>query len=472
MQEFEAERGRWFLGGCVAVFALPFFIAGINLLNLGVRGGSGALILLAIGIGVTALSVSFVALIWFGLRQMQAAAQRRHLNPMQPWLWRDDWAAQRVAEGTPRVRAALWIFALMWNAITIPMAVVASRRFVHTPMGAIFFLFAAIGVVLLGAAAYAALRQRKFGRSICAIDRVPLQPGQTLRGQIEHRGAQVPESGYRLELACINRIITGGGRSRSVSNQVLWQAEQTVSGALAAPSPEGMRVPFSFDLPADAPSTDLTKPHDAVLWQLTVTAELPGIDYKAEFELPVFTTAGEAAAHDVFRREEAAQRELSEVSRVTVTPLPSGGIELRVGPHRDGGAFATFFLFAAVWFGTIFLMWRLGAPAFIAGVFSLFGLLILVMAVDFFAGTSVVSAGAAGLRVRHAVLGVSRSKSVDSARIDAIASKVGGHFGTNRPYFDVEARLKDSSSRTLARYFVNRGDADVFAAKLWDALAK
>lgn len=177
MQEFEAERGRWFLGGCVAVFALPFFIAGINLLNLGVRGGSGALILLAIGIGVTALSVSFVALIWFGLRQMQAAAQRRHLNPMQPWLWRDDWAARRVAEGTPRVRAALWIFALMWNAITIPMAVVASRRFVHTPMGAIFFLFAAIGVVLLGAAAYAALRQRKFGRSICAIDRVPLQPG-------------------------------------------------------------------------------------------------------------------------------------------------------------------------------------------------------------------------------------------------------------------------------------------------------
>src|SRR5438067_1674495 len=149
MQEFEAERGRWLLGGCVAVFALPFFIAGVNLLNLGIRGngrGDGsAVILLAIGIGFTALSVSFVALIWFGLRQMEATARRRHLNPMQPWLWRDDWAARRVAEGTPRIRAALWIFALMWNAITIPMALVAGRRFARTPMGIIFFLFAAIG---------------------------------------------------------------------------------------------------------------------------------------------------------------------------------------------------------------------------------------------------------------------------------------------------------------------------------------
>src|SRR5207248_10701598 len=108
MQEFEAERGRWLLGGCIAVFALPFFIAGVNLLTLGIRGDrrgdSGALVLLAIGIGLTALSVSFVALIWFGLRQMQAASRRRNLNPMQPWLWRDDWAAHRVAEGTPRIR--------------------------------------------------------------------------------------------------------------------------------------------------------------------------------------------------------------------------------------------------------------------------------------------------------------------------------------------------------------------------------
>ena len=475
MQGFDAEKGRWFLGGCVAVFALPFAIGGVNILTAGIRalhrGEGSAPVLLAIGTGFTALSVAFVALIAFAMRQAQAAARRRNLNPMQPWLWRDDWAARRVAEANPRGRAALLIFALMWNAITIPIAVLVARQFPRNLSVAIVFVFAAIGLALLGAAAYAASQRWKFGRSICTIDRLPIEPGQRFSGQIEHRGTQVPDAGYRFVLSCVNRIITGSGRSRSAATQTLWETEQRVSGALAAPSPVGMRVPFAFDLPADAPSSDLSKPNDLVLWQLAVAAELPGIDYKAAFELPVFVTAGEAAAHHAARRQEAARRELSPASRATATPLPSGGVELRVGPHRDAGAFTTFVFFAAIWFGVIALMWRLGAPIFIAGFFSLFGLLILAMAVDFFTGTSIVSADSAGLRTRHALLGMSRSKSIEAAQVDSIASKVGGHYG-HHPYFDVEARLKDQSSRTLARYFVNRDDADVVAAKLWEGLGR
>lgn len=476
MQGVDAEKGRWFLGGCVAVFALPFFIGGVNLLTVGIRalhrGGGNAPVLLTIGIGFTTLSVAFVALIAFAMRQGQAAARRRNLNPMQPWLWRDDWAARRVAEANPQGRAALLVSALMWNAITIPM--VLPHRFPRNSSPAIVFVFAAVGLLLLAGAAYAASRQWKFGRSICSIDRLPIEPGQRFNGQIEHRGTQVPDAGYRFVLSCVNRIITGGGRNRSASTQTLWETEQRVSGTLAAPSPFGMRVPFAFDLPADAPSSDLSNPNDLMLWQLAVAAELPGIDYKAAFELPVFVTAGGAAAHHAVRQEAAARRELSAASRATATPLPSGGVELRVGPHRDAGAFTTFVFFAVVWFGAIGFMWDLGAPAFIAGVFSVFGLLILAMAVDFFTGTSVVSADFAGLRTRHAVLGMSRmsrSKSIEAAQVDSIASKVGGHYG-DHPYFDVEARLKDKSSRTLARYFVNRDDADAFAAKLWEALRR
>ena len=473
MDEFDAGKGRWLLGGCVGVFALPFFISGVNLLTAGVRAlhrGEGAAgLLLTIGTGFTALSVAFVAVIWVFMRNAQAAARRRAVNPMQPWLWRDDWALRRVAEASPAARIALWVFALMWNAITIPMALLLARRFPHNPALAFIFLFAAVGLILLGAAVRGTLRQRKFGRSICAIDRLPIEPGQTLTGAVEHRGTQVPESGYRLVLACINRIVTGSGRSRSTSNETLWDAEQVVSGALAAPSPAGMRVPFSFEIAADAPSSDLDTPADMVLWQLTVTAALPGIDYAATFDLPVFATAGAAGAHDVFRRQEAAKRELSPSSRATVSPLPAGGIEVRVPPHRDFGALATFFLFGAIWFGAIALIWRAGAPTFIAGAFSLFGVVILLMAVDYFTGTSVVTADRSGLQARRVVLGIPKATSIERDEVESIASKVGGHF-SKRPYFDVEARLKNHSSRTLARYVVNRSDADAIAAKLWAAL--
>ena len=476
MQQFDGEKSRWMFGGCLAVFALPFFIGGAQILTEGIgalhRHEGGAPFLLALGLGFTALSVAFIAIIAFAVRAGQAAARRRNVNPMQPWLWRDDWAARRVAEANRGGLAVFWIFALMWNAITIPVVVLVARQFPRNlPAVTIVFGFGGAGILFLAAGAYSALQRAKFGRSVCAIDRLPVEPGQTLSGQIEHRGTQVPDAGYRLVLACVNRIITGHGRGRSAVTQTLWETAQVVSGALAAPSPAGMRVPFSFALPADAPSSDLSKPDDLTLWQLTVSAELPGIDYKATFQLPVFTTAGDAAAHQAARQEAAARRELSPASRAAVTPLPSGGIELRVGPHRDADAFLTFLLFAAIWFGVIALMWRGGAPPFFAVVFALFGLLILCMAVDFFAGTSVVSADGAGLRARHAVLGMSRAKSIEAAEVESIASKVAGHVG-NRPYFDVEARLKDRSARTLARYFVSRDDADAVAAKLWEALGR
>jgi hypothetical protein len=127
----------------------------------------------------------------------------------------------------------------------------------------------------------------------------------------------VPDAGYRFVLSCLNRIITGGGRRRSAATQTLWETEQRVSGALAAPSPVGMRVPFAFDLPTDAPSSDLSKPNDLVLWQLAVAAELPGIDYKAAFELPVFVTAGGAAAHHAAARGGGAARARSKPPKST-----------------------------------------------------------------------------------------------------------------------------------------------------------
>jgi len=476
MQQFDGEKSRWMFGGCLAVFALPFFIGGTKILDSGFhlhRGDPAIPVVLGTGIVFTAISAGFIALILMGSRQSQATAQRRHANPMQPWLWRDDWAARRVREQSAGQRAALPVFALIWCAVTFPTAVIVARRSPTTPQTTIPFLFAAVGVLLLGRAAYSMLQRRKFGRSVCEIERLPIEPGQTFSGTIVRRGAEVPDGGYGLVLSCIDRVLIhrANRQSPQFADEVLWESEQRVSGALAAPSPEGTRVPFSFDIPADAPSSQARGPNERVFWQLAVSAELPGIDYNATFELPVFTTAGNAAAHQAARQEAAARRELSPASRAAVTPLPSGGIELRVGPHRDADAFMTFLLFAAIWFGTIALMWHLGAPIFFAVVFALFGLLILCMAVDFFAGTSTVDADGAGLRARHAVLGMSRAKSIEAAEVESIASKVAGHVG-NRPYFDVEARLKDRSARTLARYFVSRDDADAVAAKLWEALGR
>ena len=475
MEGFEVSRARWFIGGCVGLFTVPFFIAGVNVLRAGVqamhRHEEHAPFLLAFGTAFTVFSLGFLAMTWWTLRQGQTMARRMDVHTGQPWLWREDWTARRAGESTPQIAVALWIFAVIWNSITIPMALAVWRQFPMSPVVAIAVLFAGIGLVLLGSALVSTLRRRKFGRSFCTFDRLPIEPGQSFSGTIEHRGTQVPDAGYLLVLSCVNRVTTHNGRSRSTSTEVLWQTEQRLSGALAAPSPAGMSLPFTFEIPADALSSDLSNRDDAIVWQLEATAELPGIDYKATFDLPVFATADAFAAHFAARRDEAAARELSPDAHATITPLPAGGIELRVAPHRDMSAFTVFILFATIWFGAIALIWQFGAPLFIAGLFAIVGLVILFMAVDFFAGKSTVSVDRAGVRATHSLFGIKKTKTVPANDIASIAAKVGGHVG-NHPYFDVEARLKDQTSQTLARYFVSRTDADAVAAKLWAELVR
>src|ERR1043165_1743438 len=371
MDGFEVSRARWFIGGCVGLFTVPFFIAGVKVLHAGIqamhRHEEGAPFLLSFGTAFTAFSLGFVAMTWWALRQGQMIARRMDVHTGQPWLWREDWTARPAGESTPQLAVALWIFAVIWNSITIPMALAVWRQFPMSPVVVIAFLFAGIGLVLLGSALVSTLRRRKFGRSFCTFDRLPIEPGQSFSGTIEHRGTQVPDAGYRLVLSCVNRVTPHNGRSRSTSTEVLWQTEQRLSGALAAPSPAGMRLPFTFEIPAGALSSDLSNRDDAIVWQLTATADLPGIDYEAMFDLPVFATADAFAAHFTARRDEAATRELSPDAHATIVPLPSGGIELRVAPHRDMSAFTVFILFAAIWFGALALIWQFGAPLFLAG---------------------------------------------------------------------------------------------------------
>jgi len=164
---------------------------------------------------------------------------------------------------------------------------------------------------------------------------------------------------------------------------------------------------------------------------MEVSAELPGIDYKASFELPVFVTAeGHAAeavvAYQVAHRAEAASRSLAASSAITATPLPDGGTEFRIAPAREFGSLVTMIIVMLVWFGAVALMFRLGAP----------------------------------LRA-----------STSSRRKSTVRSKLGARSG-RKQYYEVEARLTDNSTRTLARYLRSSDDAEVLAAKIWYAVGR
>jgi hypothetical protein len=294
-QSFMEGRGRTLLLGCIGLFMLPFIGAGVSLLSVGIRAlqhhQANAVAPLLAGFFFTAFSVSFFAIVFVAVRNTARAASLQASAPDQPWLWRPEWTARRIPDQRRNITAFLWIFAIFWNAVSFPVSFLVVRDWPkdQNPAVLLVLIFPVVGLGLIIAATYTSLRRLKFGVSVCTIDTVPIRRGHTFHGEIEMRGDAVPEEGYRLRLLCVRRIVRGSGKSQSVDEQALAQQEMRVSAASAMRSPTGgVRIPFSMTVPSEGKSCDIRNPRDQILWRLEAAAEMPGIDYAASFELPVF----------------------------------------------------------------------------------------------------------------------------------------------------------------------------------------
>jgi hypothetical protein len=294
-QPFASSRGRAVLLGCVAVFMLPFLGAGLSVMSIGIRAlqrhEANAIAPLMAGLLFTAFSVGFFAIAFVATKRAARTASLQAKAPDQQWLWRPEWTARRIPDKRGGTAGLLWVFAIFWNAVTIPVAFLIVREWFkqQNPLLLLALIFPAVGIGLIIAAVYTGMRRLKFGVSVCTIDALPIKPGHTFHGEIEMRGDAVPEGGYLLRLVCVHRVVTGSGKSQSVSETPLWQQESRVTGATAMRlAIGGVRVPFSMTIPNDVRSSDISTPRDQVLWRLEVSAEMPGVDYAASFELPVF----------------------------------------------------------------------------------------------------------------------------------------------------------------------------------------
>jgi hypothetical protein len=105
-QPFALRRGRELLLGCLAVFMLPFFAAGIGLISLGIKATqnheANAIAPLLAGILFTGFSVSILAVVFAATRIGARAAALRAAAPDQPWLWRPEWSAKRSLSSSGR----------------------------------------------------------------------------------------------------------------------------------------------------------------------------------------------------------------------------------------------------------------------------------------------------------------------------------------------------------------------------------
>jgi len=202
----------------------------------------------------------------------------------RPWTERPEWRTGIIQSSAQGLFWLLGGFSLVWTAGSLG-ATDSSWRELRTGnlLGAVGLLFPLFGLLLFALSLYLFLQWRRFGVTTLRLKSTPIEPGKTLDGDIEVKAAIEPGATIQLALKCQKTHTEGTGKHRRTETKTLWQHEwKSVPRPMAGQ--RGTRIPVTCRIPPNAVETSA----HSVSWNLSATAVLRGIDFGAQFEVPVF----------------------------------------------------------------------------------------------------------------------------------------------------------------------------------------
>jgi hypothetical protein len=402
-----------------------------------------------------------VAAIWgYGRSKQQAALQEA--NPSSPWLWRADWSVRRADSKNRNRATGAWILAVLGNLFLLPFTLVMLPMLWKQGNLLMLFVlvFCLVGPMLISFAIRATLRQQRFGKTFFEFYSLPFSPGDRVTGRIHLRLNDRVETAVSLRLSCVRMTVTGVGENRTTVQTVLWQSDQKLPAGAIGRDPNGNTIPVDFALPTDVLVTDLDNYNDKVLWQLHAEADLPGINYKDDFEIPVFRTSCSpvlespssftASGFGGASSEDTEAVSAPAAPQVVITDQP-GGTEFYFPPLRNGSRAMFLIVFTIFWTAVVYVLWHSRAPLIFPIVFSAMDLLLMYACLHDFLATSRIRIGNGELSYTSSMLGIGTTKRVPISQIDKIVAVTTGQ--SNRtPYnnaHSIRLLTKDSCRHTL-----------------------
>ena len=418
---------------------------------------AGALLLFG-GFGFGLLT--FLMLVRRSRRQEKVLALA---HPGEPWLWKKDWASGRIRSSAASLAGAL-LFAAFWNTfcIVIWLAFLSAGKVSRTDEQVFWWFMTPFTIVGLGMIVWAGvslMRWRKFGRSVFQMASVPGVIGGQLAGVIRTPVKIEPADCFRIKLSCIHCVTPRASRGQ-VSRNIIWQDEQVVTRDLLQRDVAHSAIPVLFQIPYQCRQIDDGEPNSAILWRLEVLAKMPGVDYGAEFDVPVFKTP-QSDPHFVVDRNLVGEYSAPETPE---HDLHDAGVAGMASPSGDGWRFvfpmarhpgiAAFFTVPALVFTGAPLLWAcldfelIAIPFFM--VFGLCAVCLWIAAVDLWFYRSVIDASPRGLTVVGGLFGWSRRRWIETADVVQIAT-VSRVQSDKEMYYNLVIVCRDGKRVTAAK---------------------
>jgi len=475
----------------LTIFALPFLGGGLFFLyGLLVSSPNVHASNLTTGLFVASFFVLvgagliFAGFKGYGLLKQQAALQ--DANPLSPWLWRTDWASRRVEGANKKGYIGAWIAAAFCTLITTPFMLGLIPDLLRKSDPRVFILlgFNLFSAILIINAIRATIRHERFGNDYCEFDPLPISPGRRMTGRIQLRFETQASHGIDLRLTCVRRIVTGSGKNQTTSKVTLWQADKNVPSGALEPGPLGRAIPVEFDVPADALITDQSNPGDQILWLLHAQADVPGVDYSDDFELPVFRTAdspqpaadsstssvqesfGSNTSNFGFATERSMDADSGAVSQPArtkvIVSMHDGGTEFYFPPLRTPARALMLFVVALVFSGAVYALIHSNVPVLFTALFALGDLLVIFGFFHVTFGSARIGVGNGEILSRRGILGLGTTRRFpfsDVASIIPVGSvQQGGNLDVNSIY-SIQLQTKSGQKVTLADEISTRQEA-------------
>ncbi len=292
-----------------------------------------------------------------------------------------DYSASRLAANAKTGMYFAWGLAVFWNLISTPTAFFIPDIWREEgALALLVLLFPCVGLGLLFWAIKTTLEWNRFGATPMAMDPFPGAIGGDVGGEILVDIPYQPSAAFEVTLSCINSYISGRGEDRSRNEKVIWQDQ---GYAEVHPSMHGTRLQYRFEVPDGLPSSE-ERSDTYHLWRLNVHGDMPGVDLKRSFEIPVYpgkeksrrittlSTQRQPSGH-VQLRADALLPLTRTGSRVDID-YPMGRKPLRA---------LAIMLFGGIFSGLGVFLWKQGAQEsamlyLMSGIFSLVGSLIVL----------------------------------------------------------------------------------------------
>lgn len=361
------------------------------------------------------------------------------------WSLNERWSTGWIRSEARSTRRSAWAVALLWNAMCTPFLFGLPDLVEREGAGVLAFvlIFPAIGLVLLAHAARETWRTWRFGEPLFEPTGLPIPLGGNLEGRLHARDALRAAKALTVRVVCAEP-----GSPGNETEVVLWSQQKKLDMADAQLGPKGLALPISIPIPSDMkPSHPEPTEADGIRWRLEIESELPGIDYAAQFLVPVVETdASNAAWTRASLVREPAAASGSATSEATVRPRSDSPSRVRIGPPAQGGEgqVALYFppqrrigitilvAFAFAFFGLItWAIHQTEGPSFFAFVFAAAcGLLVFSALAIWFLHVR-VTAGPEGVHVERRMFFIPVRKFVPREKIERVVveSTSNGYWG-------------------------------------------